>query len=197
MLIFLHSRNSIATMPTSSNSLSVGNFSIPPFALPDVVTGKNVTADAFAESKGIVIVFLCRHCPYVDHVLPTLLKLAGEFMPKGIAFVGISANDASTYPDDSPEKLREMAVDQNIPFPILFDGSQNIARSFQAACTPEFFVFDRVHKLFYHGRMDASTPGNNQPCTGNDLRSALDSLLTGANSPAPQHPSMGCSIKWK
>lgn len=197
MLIFSRHTHSIFDMPTPSNDLSIGSFSLPAFALPDVVTGKTVTADVFKASKALVVVFLCRHCPYVVHVLPTLINLAGEYLSKNVAFTGISANDSTTYPEDAPDKLKEMAEGKNIPFSILHDDTQDVARAFQAACTPEFFVFDGNHRLFYHGRMDASTPGNNIPCTGIDLRDAIERLLAGKGAPSPQHASMGCSIKWK
>jgi peroxiredoxin len=196
-LIFLRHPPSIFAMPTPSNNLRVGEFSLPSFALPDVVTGQSVQAETFKDANALVVIFLCRHCPYVVHVLPALHKLALEYLSRDVAFVGISANDSSTYPEDAPDKLKEMAIDKNTPFPILHDASQDVARSFQAACTPEFFVFDGHRKLFYHGRMDASTPGNNLPCTGDDLRHALECLLAGQNAPATQYPSMGCSIKWK
>ena len=170
---------------------------LPSFSLPDVATGQPVSAAALPDAKALVVIFLCRHCPYVVHVLPSLLALAREYIPKGAAFVGISANDASAYPDDAPEKLREMAERMAFPFPVLHDETQQVARDFRAACTPEFFVFDGGRGLFYHGRMDASTPGNGLPCTGDDLRAALDAALGGRPAPAPQHPSMGCNIKWK
>jgi peroxiredoxin len=168
-------------------------FALPEFALPDVVNGRTTGPADFADSKALVVVFLCRHCPYVVHVMPTLLAVAREYLPAGAAFVGISAND----PDDSPARLKDMAVRQDIPFPILYDETQETARAFHAACTPEFYVFDGARRLSYHGRLDASTPGNNVPCTGDDLRAALDAVLTGQAAPQPQHPSMGCNIKWK
>lgn len=197
VLILPRRTPSIVVMPTPSTDLPVGAFALPSFALPDVVTDATVTAETFADSQAVVIVFLCRHCPYVVHVLPTLIGLAGEYLPRGIAFAGISANDAATYPEDAPEKLKEMATHQRVPFPILYDGSQEVARTFKAACTPEFYIFDGDRSLFYHGRMDASTPGNSLPCTGDDLRHALECLLAGQKPPALQHASMGCSIKWK
>jgi len=181
---------------TSSSELPAG-FPVPPFALPDVVSGRTVTPATYAGSRALVIAFLCRHCPYVVHILPTFIALAQEYLPRGVAFAGISANDAEGYPEDSPAKLREMAEERSIPFSILYDKSQETARAFQAACTPEFFVFDEAGRLFYHGRLDASTPGNNVPCTGDDLRGALDAVLTGQSPPSPQHPGMGCNIKWK
>ena len=181
---------------TSSEPLESGS-PLPSFSLPDVATGQPVTATTHADAKALVVIFLCRHCPYVVHVLPTLLGLARDYLPRGVAFVGISANDAAAYPDDAPAKLQEMALRMDFPFPVLHDESQEVARAFRAVCTPEFFVFDERRRLFYHGRMDGSTPGNGVPCTGEDLRSALDAALAGGPAPSPQHPSMGCNIKWK
>lgn len=181
---------------TESNALDSG-FIMPDFSLPDVRTGKTASAADCAGKGGTVIIFLCRHCPYVVHVLPVLLDLAREYMVRGVGFAGISANNPVTHPGDAPEKLREMAEQEDIPFPILYDASQETARAFHAECTPEFFVFGADGGLFYHGRMDASTPGNNVPCTGDDLRGALDALLAGRAAPSPQHPGMGCNIKWK
>lgn len=181
---------------TSSETLGP-DFALPDFTLPDVVSGRPVRPADFRTSKALVVVFLCRHCPYVVHVMPTLLALAREYQPAGAAFVGVSANDADKYPDDSPARLKDMAVTQDIPFPIVHDETQDTARAFHAACTPEFYVFNDARHLTYHGRLDASTPGNNVPCTGDDLRAALDATLTGQAAPTPQHPSMGCNIKWK
>jgi peroxiredoxin len=181
---------------TPSQELSIG-LPVPDFSLPDVATDQAVSPSDFSGARALVVIFLCRHCPYVVHVMPTLIALAREYSAQDTVFVGISANDAANYPDDSPARLKDMVAQQNIPFPILYDETQDTARAFHAACTPEFFVFDGDRRLFYHGRMDASTPGNNIPCSGDDLRAALDAVLTGSASPAPQHPSMGCNIKWK
>lgn len=181
---------------TSSETRAAGT-PLPQFALPDVVSGGMVTPSTFAGSKALVIIFLCRHCPYVVHILPALLEIAGLYIPRKVSFAGISANDAAKYPDDAPDKLKEMVLERNFPFPVVHDGSQATARAFHAVCTPEFFVYDGGHRLFYHGRMDASTPGNQVPCTGSDLRGALDAVLAGEPAPSPQHPGMGCSIKWK
>lgn len=181
---------------TTSEVLAQG-MRIPDFALPDVVTGKTVTPDSAAKAKALLVIFLCRHCPYVVHVMPEILRLAGDYLPRGVAILGISANNPAAYPDDSPANLAKMAMEQNIPFPILHDETQQVARAFHAVCTPEFFVFDGSRGLYYHGRLDGSTPGNQVPCDGTDLRRALDALLAGAAAPAPQHPSMGCNIKWK
>lgn len=196
-MLFPAGTPNIATMAlTPSKELSPGR-PVPAFALPDVATGRTVTPADFAGAKALVIVFLCRHCPYVVHVLPALRDLAREYLARGAAFAGISANDAVRYPDDSPERLGDMVRTQDIPFPVLYDESQETARAFAAACTPEFFVFDGGPRLYYHGRFDASTPGNNLPCTGADLRAALDGVLTGRPVPDGQQPSMGCGIKWK
>lgn len=181
---------------TPSRALDT-SFVLPEFALPDVASGEIRRPADFADGRALVVVFLCRHCPYVVHVLPTLIALAREYLPCGAAFVGLSANDAANYPDDSPARLKDMVASREIPFPVLYDESQDTARAFQAACTPEFYVFDAGRRLAYHGRLDASTPGNNVPCTGDDLRAALDAVLAGQPAPEPQHPSMGCNIKWK
>lgn len=181
---------------TPSSTLSP-DFSLPSFQLPDVTTGQALSPDDFATSKVLIVAVLCRHCPYVVHVLPTLIEMAHQKMPEGAAFVGISANDAGSYPEDAPERLADMVQERRIPFPILYDKSQNVARSLQAACTPEFFVFGPDRKLFYHGRMDASTPGNNLPCTGEELQAAIDAALHDAPPPVIQQPSMGCNIKWQ
>jgi len=181
---------------TESNRLGP-EFTMPDFFLPNVTTGEELSAPACAGEKGTVVIFLCRHCPYVVHMLPALLGLARDYMARGVGFVGISSNNAATHPDDSPERLESMVAERGIPFPILYDETQETARAFRAECTPEFYVFGPDARLFYHGRMDASTPGNNVPCTGSDLRQALDALLAGSPAPSPQHPSMGCNIKWK
>ena len=181
---------------TESSSLGPG-FAMPDFFLPDVSSGESISAPAVAGEKGTTIVFLCRHCPYVVHILPTLIGLARDYMPRGIGFVGISANNIATHPEDAPARLADMVKERSIPFPILYDETQETARACHAQCTPEFFVFGADARLHYHGRMDASTPGNNVPCTGSDLRAALDALLAHRPAPEPQHPSMGCNIKWK
>lgn len=181
---------------TESSPLGDG-FTMPDFSLPDVASGGTVTAAACAGANGTVVVFLCRHCPYVVHVLPVLLDLARDYMARGIGFAGICSNNVATHPGDAPEKLKDMVRENGIPFPILHDETQETARAFRAACTPEFYLFDASARLFYHGRMDASTPGNNVPCTGADLRGALDALLSARPAPSPQHPGMGCNIKWK
>lgn len=181
---------------TTSEALAAG-MRIPPFSLPDVTTRRLLSPSDFTGAKALVVIFLCRHCPYVVHVLPEVIRVANDYLPRGAAFLGISANDATAYPADSPVGLAGMVAEKRIPFPILHDETQQVARAFHAVCTPEFFVFDGSGSLFYHGRLDGSTPGNKVPCDGSDLRGALDAALAGAAAPPTQHPSMGCNIKWK
>lgn len=169
----------------------------PNFTLPDVVSGKTFTLFEQPAAKALLIMFICRHCPYVVHVRPTILQFAQEFQPQGARFVAISSNDASTYPDDAPDKLREMAIEHTFPFPVLYDETQEVARAYDAQCTPDFFLYDAKRKLAYRGRLDDSTPGNGKPLTGNDLRAALEAVLAGQPVPEGQKPSLGCSIKWK
>jgi len=173
------------------------DFAIPEFSLPDVATGRNLSPAAISGEKGTVVAFMCRHCPYVMHVLPMFLELALEYGARGLGFAAISSNDILSCSGDAPERLREMTEANKFPFPLLYDETQDTARAFHAVCTPEFYVFDQRSKLQYHGRMDGSSPGNNVPCTGTELRAALDALLEGRNAPSPQHPGMGCNIKWK
>jgi peroxiredoxin len=167
------------------------------FSLPDVTTGGILGPADFSSAKGLLVTFLCRHCPYVVHVRETLNKLSREFQSQGLASAGISSNDPVNYPDDAPVRLAEMVREHDLCFPILFDETQEVARAFAAACTPDFFLFDGEQKLFYRGRMDDSTPGNGRACTGAELRAAIEALLAGKEAPGDQKPSMGCSIKWK
>jgi len=169
----------------------------PAFALPDVSTGKSLTFSELAGSKGTLVVFLCGHCPYVVHIKAKLLELAEHYRPLGIATLAISANDPVAYPADAPEKLRLMVEEDGIPFPVLFDATQEVARSYTAACTPDFFLFDANKKLAYRGRLDASSPKNGLPLTGEDLGSALKAVATGNKVSEPWPPALGCSIKWK
>lgn len=192
-----HARGEYRHMALTESSPLGPGFKMPDFFLTDVATGESVSATAMAGEKGTVVIFLCRHCPYVVHVLPVLVGLARQYMAQGVGFAGISANNVATHPEDAPEKLKAMVRERDVPFPVLYDETQDTARAFHAACTPEFYVFGADAHLFYHGRMDASTPGNKVPCTGSDLREALDALLAGRSAPSPQHPSMGCGIKWK
>ncbi len=169
----------------------------PDFSLPDVTTGSLRTFGELSGPKGTLVVFLCAHCPYVVHVREKLSSLATEYFPQGISTVAISSNDPVAYPEDSPENLRRMAEESDLPFPVLFDATQETARAYAAVCTPDFFLFDAAGTLAYRGRLDASSPRNGQPLTGEDLERALDAVVSGAPVPAPWPPALGCSIKWK
>lgn len=169
----------------------------PSFSLPDVTTGSLRSLGDIAGPKGTLIVFLCAHCPYVVHVREKLAALSEEYFPLGISTVGISANDAVAYPDDAPDKLRAMAEECALPFPVLYDESQETARAYTAACTPDFFLFDADLRLAYRGRLDSSSPRNGQHLTGEDLEKALAAVAEVAAIPEPWPPAMGCSIKWK
>lgn len=169
----------------------------PDFALPDVVTGKIVRRDDFKDQKALLVVILCRHCPYVKHIRPHLAKLGQDYEGQGLAIVGISANDPAAYPDDGPESLKEMAVSEGFTFPVLFDGPQEVARAYTAVATPDFLLFDKDRKLVYRGQYDDARPGNPSPVTGKDLRAAVDAVLAGNPVSADQKHAVGCSIKWK
>ena len=166
------------------------------FSLPDVVTGKMVSLSSLPRSRGLLVMFICRHCPYVIHVRDEILRIASDYKSKGISFVAISSNDAAAYPDDAPDKLREMALENSFPFPLLYDETQAVAKAYHAQCTPEFYLYNSQKLLAYHGRLDESTPGNRLPLTGRDLRLALDAVLRNVECSGTQQPSMGCSIKW-
>jgi peroxiredoxin len=180
---------------TPSTMLALGSRA-PDFRLPEV-GGGHVALDDFREAPALLVVFLCNHCPYVKHVRHALADLAREYQAKGVAVVGISSNDVVTHPDDSPEKMLEEKAAIGYTFPYLYDESQDVAKAYQAACTPDFYVFDRNRALVYRGQLDGSRPGNNVPVTGRDLRAALDAVLAGKPVPSDQRPSLGCNIKWK
>ena len=181
---------------TLSNMLPLGT-KAPEFELTDVVSGNRMALSRIKSEKATVVMFICNHCPYVLHVLDEILRLAGEYQQRGVSFIAISSNDVVNYPADSPEKMKEMANQRAFPFPYLYDESQEVARSYQAACTPDFFVFDENLACVYRGRLDESTPGNDRPVTGKDLRNALDAALKGKPVEEEQFPSMGCNIKWR
>jgi peroxiredoxin len=183
----------MALMP--STMLPLGS-KAPDFRLPDT-DGRTVSLDDFKDAPALLVIFLCNHCPYVKHVRHELAGLAREYRDRGVAIVGISANDVAAYPDDSPEQMAREKAEVGYVFPYLFDESQEVAKAYQAACTPDFFVFDRNRSLVYRGQMDDSRPGNGRPVTGKDLRAALDAVLAGTPVPEDQKPSMGCNIKWK
>ena len=180
---------------TLSTMLELGTVA-PGFSLPEVGGGTVSLAD-LAGRPALLVLFLSRHCPFVQHVQVGLAELCEEYQEKGVAIVGISANDVDGYPDDRPESLREQKERAGFPFPYLYDATQETAKAYRAACTPDFFLFDAERRLIYRGQMDDSRPGNGLPVTGADLRAALDALLEGRSIPSDQKPSMGCNIKWK
>jgi peroxiredoxin len=171
--------------------------SAPPFDLPDVVSGNTITLDHFSGNKALLVMFICRHCPYVKHVQGELAKLGADYQNKNIGVVAISSNDAANYPDDSPDSLREMAQELRLTFPYCYDETQDVAREYGAVCTPDFFVFDENRRLAYRGRLDDSRPRASDPVTGNELRAALDALIAGQPVNPDQKPSLGCNIKWR
>lgn len=181
---------------TESNMLPIGT-KAPHFSLPDPVSGKVISLKDIQSSRATVVMFLCNHCPYVLHVNEEIVRLVDDYTDKGVSFVGISSNDVENYPQDGPEKMKEHAVEVGYNFPYLYDETQEVARAYDAACTPDFYVFDGVGKLAYRGRLDDSRPRNDRPLTGKDLRQAIDSVLAGKSVPEPQYPSGGCNIKWK
>lgn len=182
-------------MPTiATDSMPLGT-PAPDFSLPDVVSGASFSLANFAERPALLVMFICAHCPYVVHVRAELVRLARAF--PAVGFAAISSNDAGKYPADGPEALRAMAIECGFPFPMLYDESQEVARAYTAACTPDFFLFDGDRKLAYRGRLDDSTPGNGKLVTGADLRVAIELVLAGRPVPPPHAPSLGCSIKWR
>jgi peroxiredoxin len=166
------------------------------FTLPDF-NGKKYSLNDFNDSKALLVIFMCNHCPFVVHVREELTAMVKEYQQKGVAVVAINSNNVSMYPDDSPENMKKDAEKYGYTFPYLYDESQEVAHAYHATCTPDFFLFDSGHKLFYRGQMDDSRPGNNAPIDGKDLRAAMDAVLNGSASPEVQKPSMGCNIKWK
>ncbi|MFQ5710111.1 MAG: thioredoxin family protein [bacterium] len=181
---------------TPSRMVPLG-FRAPAFTLPDTVTGKAMSLDELKSDVATIVMFLCNHCPFVKHVNPELVRLAKEYQSKGVAFVAISSNDAENYPEDSPDKMKEVAAELGYPFPYLYDETQEVAKAYDAACTPDLYLFDRGLKLVYRGQLDDSRPGNGIPVTGKDLRAALDDVLAGRPLNPDQKPSIGCNIKWK
>ena len=181
---------------TPSNTLKPGVIA-PDFNLPDAKSYKHLSLQDLKSDKATVIMFICNHCPYVIHVREGLVKLANDYQSKGISFIAISSNDAEKYPEDNFEKMHEYARRYNYPFHYLYDESQEIARAYQAACTPDFYIFDKDLKLAYHGQMDDSRPANDIAVSGKDLCLALDNILAGKEVQPEQKPSIGCNIKWK
>jgi len=180
---------------TLSTMLDLGT-TAPDFALPDVVSGKTMTLGDFT-GKALLVMFICRHCPFVKHIEKELARLGQDYANKDVAIVAISANDAAGHPDDAPESLKEMAGQLGFNFPFLHDESQSVAKAYSAACTPDFFLFDRSRQLVYRGQLDDSRPDSGIPVTGKDLRAAIDAVLNDAEVNPDQRASIGCNIKWK
>lgn len=181
---------------TPSNMLPLGTIA-PNFRLPDTLSGNLVSLHDQKPTSALVIMFICNHCPYVRHIQKKLVHFVKEYQTKSVQFVAISANDPHDYPADSPDQMKKVATELDFSFPYLFDETQQTAQAYQAACTPDFYIFDKNMACVYRGRFDESTPGNNIPVTGKDLRHALDAILAGQKISDEQHPSMGCNIKWK
>lgn len=168
-----------------------------PFILVNTVTGDLVELNYAKSDKATVIMFICNHCPYVKHVNAQLAQLGRDYQARGVSFIAISSNDAEAYPDDGPAEMKETARQEGYPFPYLYDETQEVARAFNAACTPDIFIYDGDMRLAYRGQLDDSRPGNDLPVDGKDVRAALDALLSGQSPDSNQKPSMGCNIKWK
>jgi peroxiredoxin len=179
-----------------STMLALGT-KAPDFELPDVVTGRTVSVRDFDPKRALLVMFICRHCPYVRHVRSELARLGRDFADSELAIVAISSNDPTEYPEDAPESLAEEAREAGYAFPYLFDETQEVAKAYTAACTPDFFLFDTDRALVYRGQLDASRPSNSLPVTGADLRAAIDAVLSGAPIADDQRASIGCSIKWR
>jgi peroxiredoxin len=178
----------------STMKLELGS-DAPKFALKDA-GWKRVSLDDFKGAKAYLIIFMCNHCPFVKHILNKLVEVGNEYAAKGVAVAAINSNDAENFPDDAPDQMRRLVREKGFKFPYLYDETQQVAKAYRAACTPDFFLFDADRKLVYRGQFDGSRPGNGIPVTGEDLKRALDCVLAGEEVPALQRPSLGCSIKW-
>ncbi len=181
---------------TLSTMLDLGT-TAPEFTLPDVVSGETKALTDFSDSKALLVMFICRHCPFVKHIEQELARLGRDYADKSVAIVAISANDAAEHPDDAPESLKEMAEQLGFSFPFLYDETQSVAKAYSAACTPDFFLFDQSRKLVYRGQLDDSRPESGIPVTGKDLRAAIDAVLSDETVNRDQRASIGCNIKWK
>lgn len=181
---------------TASTMLDLG-VAAPDFQLPDVVSGQTISLSTFADQDALLVMFICQHCPFVQHVKEELAQLGQDYRPKGLGMIAISANNVETHPKDSPDYLKAMATEQGFNFPVCYDESQETAKAYTAACTPDFFLFDGDRKLVYRGQLDDSRPSNGQPVTGKDLRGAIEAVLAGKPVSPDQKPSIGCNIKWK
>ena len=169
----------------------------PLFSMRDVVSGNLHSLNSFAGKTALVVMFICRHCPYVQHVEQELAKMGRDYTDTGLGIIGISSNDPEQYPEDAPPRLKEMAERLGFTFPFCFDETQNVAKAYRAACTPDFYLFNGERKLVYRGQLDDSRPGSSKPVTGRDLRAAIDAVLAGKPVDGKQRASIGCSIKWK
>ena len=169
----------------------------PDFQLPDVTSREPLSLATFAKKKALLVMFICKHCPFVKHIQTELAQLGKDYQNSDLGILAISANDAVNYPDDAPERLKVMVAEQGFTFPIAYDETQSVAKDYTAACTPDFFLFGEDRRLVYRGQLDDSRPGNSIPVTGADLRQAIDSALSGQAIPPEQKPSIGCNIKWK
>ena len=183
-------------MAVTSTMMPLGT-QAPDFSLADVVSGRTVSLRDFDDATALLVMFICRHCPYVAHVRPAIAALGREHVGSGLGIVAISANDPATYPEDAPEGLAAEAVEAGYTFPYLFDETQEVAKAYTAACTPDFFLFDRDRQLVYRGQFDPSRPANDVPVTGRDVRAAVEAVLEGHAVSQEQRPSVGCSIKWR
>lgn len=181
---------------TASTMLPLGT-KAPDFQLPDVVSGETISLATFAGKKALLVMFTCKHCPFVKHVQDELANLGKDYINRDVGIVAISANDVNKYPDDAPEQLKAIAQELNFTFPLCYDESQETAKAYTAACTPDFFLFDADQRLVYRGQLDDSRPSNGKPVTGKDLRAALDTVVAGQVVTSEQKPSVGCNIKWK
>ena len=181
---------------TASTMLSLGT-QAPDFHLTDVVSGNIISLSSFADKKALLVMFICRHCPFVKHIQEELVQLGLDYFTSDLGIVAISANDANNYPDDAPDSLKAMATELGLKFPLCYDETQETAKAYTAACTPDFFLFDAAGKLVYRGQLDDSRPSNGKPVTGTDLRAAIAALLAGKPVAGEQKPSIGCNIKWK
>ncbi len=181
---------------TPSNMVALGT-TAPGFVLPDVMTGKPVSLGAIQGEKASLVMFICNHCPFVQHVNHELVRLANDYIKRGIGFIAISSNDIVNYPDDAPDKMKKIALELGYSFPYCYDETQEVAKAYQAACTPDFFIYDKDLRLVYRGQLDDSRPGNGIPVTGRDIRRALDCLISNQPIASGQKPSIGCNIKWK
>ncbi len=180
---------------TPSTMLPLGT-KAPDFTLPDVVSGNTISLGTFADKKALLVIFMCRHCPFVKHVQQELAKLGKDYQDESLGIVAISANDAEKYPDDAPASLKEMVQELGFNFPVCYDATQEVAKAYTAACTPDFFLFNQAQELVYRGQLDDSRPSNNLPLTGQDLRNAIFNVLADKPVNPDQKPSIGCNIKW-